>query len=110
LAVTSRDATRASAATALIKWLLAPDTAGAWTRAANLLPARRSAFDHWYPPDRNTAFFRRELERAMLPPSAQIAQAIGPALQKAVADVLRGQVQPSDAAMTAAASVSRSAR
>jgi hypothetical protein len=46
----------------------------------------------------------------MLPPSAQIAQAIGPALQKAVADVLRGQVQPGDAAMTAAASVSRSAR
>jgi hypothetical protein len=32
---------------------------------------------------------------------------IGPAIQKAVADVLRGQLQPADAAAAAAASVGR---
>ena len=110
LVITSRDATHVPAAAALIKWLLSPENEGAWTRAANLVPARRSAFDHWYPPDRNTAFFRREMERVVLPPSSQITQIIVPAIQKAVADVLRGLVQPGDAAMTAAAGVARTAK
>jgi ABC-type glycerol-3-phosphate transport system substrate-binding protein len=110
LVVPSRDLSRAPIAGALVRWLVSAENEGAWTRAANVLPARRSAFEYWYPPDRHTAFLRRELERAIQPPPAPVTQIIGPAIQKAVADVLRGQAQPAEAAAAAAASVSHTTR
>lgn len=108
--VPTRDPARAVAAAALIRWLVSPENEGAWARAANLLPARRSAFERWYPPDTYATFARQELERALAPPPTQVAQAVGPAIQKAVADVLRGQAQPADAATAAAASLTRAAK
>lgn len=108
--VPSRDPARASVAAALVRWLVSAENEGTFTRAANWLPVRRSAFDYWYPPDRYTAFLRRELERAVPPPPAPIAQVIGPAIQKTVADVLRGQAQPEEAAMSAVTSVSRASK
>jgi ABC-type glycerol-3-phosphate transport system substrate-binding protein len=105
--VPARDPMRTPIAAALVRWLVSADNEGAWTKAANMIPARRSAFERWYPPDRYTAFLRRELERAISPPPGQVAQVIGPAIQKAMADVLRGLVEPAEAATTAAASVSR---
>jgi len=94
----------------LIKWLASPENEGAWARSANLLPARYSAFDRWYPLDTYVAFVRQELERAVAPPPAQVMQVVGPAIQKAVADVLRGQAQPTEAATAAVASVARSSK
>jgi ABC-type glycerol-3-phosphate transport system substrate-binding protein len=108
--VPTRDSTHAAAAAALINWLASPENEGAWARSANLLPARRRAFDHWYPPDGYVTFVRQELERAMAPPPDQVMQVVGPAIQKAVADVLRGQMQPAEAATAAAASVMRSSK
>ena len=108
--VPTRDPARAAAAAALIRWLVSPENEGEWARAANLLPARRSAFEHWYPPDSYATFARQELERALAPPPAQVAQVVGPAIQKAVADVLRGQAQPADAATAAAASVTHAVK
>ncbi len=105
--VPTRNATRAAAAAALIKWLVSPENEGAWARSANLLPAHRGAFDRGYPPDADAAFARQELERAVTPPPAQVMQVVGPAIQKAVADVLRGQAQPAEAATAAVASVAR---
>jgi len=110
LIMPTHDPAHQPAAAALIAWLAQAESEGAWTRTANLLPARRSAFAYWYPAGSYTAFIRQELERAIPPPSTRIAQAIGPALQKAVAEVLRGQAQPAEAAKTAAASVGRMAR
>lgn len=107
LVVPARDPARRSAAAALIRWLVLPENQGVWTRTVGLIPASRSAFEYWYPTDRYTTFLRRELERAVPPPPAPVMQVIGPAIQKAVADVLRGQVQPADAAANAAASVAR---
>lgn len=108
--VPTRDSAHVAAAAALIKWLVSPENEGVWARSANLLPARRSAFDHWYPPDGYVTFVRQELERAMVPPPAEVTQVVGPAIQKAVADVLRGQVQPAEAATAAAASVTHSSK
>ena len=105
--VPTRDPARAAAAAALIRWLVSPKNEGEWARAANLLPARRSAFEYWYPPDSYVTFARQELERALAPPPTEVAQVVGPAIQKAVADVLRDQAQPADAATASAASVTR---
>jgi ABC-type glycerol-3-phosphate transport system substrate-binding protein len=107
LVVPTRDPARMSAAASLVAWLASPENESAWARAANLLPARRGAFDYWYPSEPYTTFARQELERAIPPPSPQAVRVIGPAIQKAVADVLGGQLQPADAAAAAAASVGR---
>jgi ABC-type glycerol-3-phosphate transport system substrate-binding protein len=108
--VPTRDLARAAAAAALIKWLVSPENEGAWAHSANLLPARRGAFDHWYPPYIYVAFARQELDRAVAPPPAYVAQIVGPAIQKAVADVLRGLAQPTEAATAAAASIARASQ
>ncbi len=110
LVVPARDPARRSAAAALIRWLMLPENQGAWTRTVGLIPASRSAFESWYPTDRYTTFLRREMERAASPPPSPVLQVIGPAIQKAVADVLRGQVQPAEAAANAAASVARTSK
>jgi ABC-type glycerol-3-phosphate transport system substrate-binding protein len=110
LVVPTRDPARLSLAASLVAWLVLPENEGTWTRAANLLPAHRSAFDHWYPADSYTAFVRQELERAIPAPPAYVAQVVGPALQKAVADVLRGQAQPAEAAAAAVASAGRGSK
>jgi len=107
LVVPTRDPARMSAAASLVAWLASPENEAAWARAANLLPARRAAFDYWYPTEPYTTFARQELERAIPPPPPQAVRVIGPAIQKAVADVLRGQLQPADAATAAAATVGR---
>jgi hypothetical protein len=106
--IVARDPDRAAAAASLVKWLISAENEGALTHSVNLLPARRSAFDAVYPPDHYTTFLRRELDRAMPSLAEPVAQIIGPAIQKAVADVLRGQLQPAEAAMTAVSTVSRS--
>jgi ABC-type glycerol-3-phosphate transport system substrate-binding protein len=107
LVVPTRDPDHLPLAASLVAWLVSPENEGAWTRAASLLPAHRKAFDHWFPADSYTAFVRQELERAIPAPPAYVAQVVSPALQKAVADVLRGQAQPADAAAAAVASVGR---
>lgn len=108
--VPARDPDRVSISASLITWLISAENQGAWTRTANLLPTRQAAFNHWYPPDSYTAFARQELARAISPPSASVAQVVGPAIQKAVADVLRSQAQPADAAKAAVESVARASK
>jgi ABC-type glycerol-3-phosphate transport system substrate-binding protein len=110
LVVPTRDPSRLPLAASLVAWLVSPENEGAWTRAANLLPVHRSAFDHWYPADSYTEFIRQELERAIPAPPAYVTQIVGPALQKAVADVLRGEAQPAEAAAAAVASVGRGSK
>lgn len=107
LAIPTRDPDRVPLAALLVAWLISAENEGAWTRTANLLPARQAAFNHWYPADSFTAFARQELARAIPPPPARAAEVIGPAIQKAVADVLRGQAQPADAAKLAADNVTQ---
>jgi len=110
LVVPTRDPARISAAASLVAWLASPENEAILARVANLLPARRAAYDYWYPSESYTTFARQELERAIPPPPPQAARVIGPAIQKAVADVLGGQLQPADAATAAAATVGRAPR
>jgi len=110
LIVPTRDPARISAAASLVAWLASPENEAILARAANLLPARRAAFDYWYPSEPYTTFARQELERAIPPPPPQAARVMGPAIQKAVADVLGGRLQPEDAAAAAAAAVTHAPR
>jgi ABC-type glycerol-3-phosphate transport system substrate-binding protein len=110
LVVPTRDPERISAAASLVAWLASPENEAILARAANLLPSRRAAFDYWYPTEPYTAFARQELERAISPPPPQAVQVIGPAIQKAVSDVLSGRLQPADAATAAAAIVGHAPR
>jgi ABC-type glycerol-3-phosphate transport system substrate-binding protein len=110
LVIPARDPDRISVAASLITWLIAAENQGAWARSASLLPTRQAAFNYWYPPDAYTVFVRQELGRAIPPPPARVAQVVGPAIQKAVADVLRGQAQPAEAAKSAVESVARASK
>ncbi|MDX1615852.1 MAG: extracellular solute-binding protein [Candidatus Promineifilaceae bacterium] len=99
LAISTTDPVNQALATELLEWLAAPQNLGAWSFAANRLPARESAFEAWNPTAYN-AFLDNELARAQaFPPQA--TNTLLSALGNAMFDVISSGV----AARTAAEDV-----
>ncbi len=105
LAIVTRDPRHQVAAMKLIEALLSPERSGAWTRAAKVLPGRSSALAQWAQTDPYTHFIGDQLQRALAAPSTSILNVVGPAMRKAIDDVLSGRATPSDAAQTAVTAV-----
>ncbi len=105
LAIVTRDARRQASAARLIQWLTSPPNNGAWTQAAALLPARASSFTQWDQSDPYTGFVHDQLQQARAAPPMSIMNVIGPALRKAIDDVLSGRATPDAAALLAVTTV-----
>lgn len=101
-AVTTSDPVRHTLAIELITFLSQPENLGAWSRAANILPARGDALAEWDLDDPAVQFLAQELERAQPNPVAPGSQLIN-VLRDAVFDVTSLAETPRAAAENAAA-------
>lgn len=106
-AVVTPDARRQDAAARLLAYLLASQNAGEWTRASGVLPGRAAALNAWDQSAAYTVFIRDQLSRAQPAPSLALLGTSGPALRKAIADVLSGRATPAEAARLAAMTVNQ---
>ena len=98
LAIVTEDSSRQAAAAQLIEWLLEPENNANWNRAAGHLPTRQAAFDHLGTEDQYFPFVRQQLANVYPRPMAAAYDKMGRALQRAVQDVLQGEVSPEEAA------------
>lgn len=98
LAIVTEDSGRQAVAAQLIEWLLEPENNADWNQAAGHLPTRQAAFEHLGTADRYFRFMRQQLENVYPRPIASAYEKIGPALQRAVQDVLKGEASPQEAA------------
>jgi multiple sugar transport system substrate-binding protein len=73
---------------------------GSWSEAAGVLPSRPSALAAWQAGD-EIARLEPIVASALLYPSSGILDIVGPALQKAAVKVLKGQLEPLEAAQEA---------
>jgi ABC-type glycerol-3-phosphate transport system substrate-binding protein len=103
-ALVTTDPTRQTAALELMRWLTAPDNAGAWSMAANALPTRSQALAAWNDPSL-AAMADRLLNAAQPEPPPAILAVVGPPITAAIQSVLNGQASPEAAATTAANAV-----
>lgn len=107
LGLTTRSAAsaiRQPAALELKDWLIAPDYLGEWSLALGYLPLQRDAVATWDGVP-ELAFAVALLDAGQPLPDAGTLSVLGPVLQKAVSDVLRGRATPQDAAATAVATL-----
>ena len=100
LAVVTRDPARQAVAADLILWLLRPDHAGGWTKAAGRLPTRRAALARWGDGDPYVAFARWQLEGAVSRPHTERFAVVSRSLQWAERQVLKGETTPERAVKT----------
>ncbi len=100
LAIVTEDSARQAAAAQLIEWLLEPENNANWNRTAGHLPTRQAAFDHLGTEDPYFPFVRQQLANVYPRPKAAAYDKVGRALQRAVQDVLQGEVSPQEAAET----------
>jgi multiple sugar transport system substrate-binding protein len=105
LALVTEDSGRQAAAAQLIEWLLEPENNANWNLAAGHLPTRQAAFDHLGTEDPYFPFARQQLENVHPRPMDAAYEKISRALQRAVQDVLQGEVSPEEAAETVIAVV-----
>jgi multiple sugar transport system substrate-binding protein len=105
LAIVTEDSSRQAAAAQLIEWLLAPENNANWNLAAGHLPTSQAAFDHLGTEDQYFPFVRQQLANVYPRPMAAAYDKIGRALQRAVQDVLQGEVSPQEAAEAVIATV-----
>lgn len=103
-ALVSTDPTRQAAALDLMRWLTLPENLGAWTLAANVMPARSQALTAWSDPGL-AATADRLLNVALPEPAPSVLSVIGPPVTAAVQAVLNGQASPESAAETAATTI-----
>lgn len=102
LAIVTRDPARQQLAAELIAWLLQPQNAAAWSRAAGWLPTSPEALAAWGT-DPYFTFLDEQLATAIVHPAgADYAQAAA-RIQKAVVGVIKGEVTPEQAAEAALA-------
>lgn len=97
LAVVTDDPARQAAAMRVIEWLMSPENIAAWSREANHLPTRRSAFDTEVADD-YTVFLREQLEGAHFRSSPPAYEEVSEVLRSAIQDVLTGNAIPREAA------------
>lgn len=105
LAVVTTDLARQAIAAQFIEWLLEAENNADWNLAAGHLPTRQAAFDLLGTADPYFTFARQQLENVHPRPMTSAYEKIGRALQKAVQDVLTGEVSPEEAAETVMAVV-----
>jgi len=105
LAIVTEDPSRQAAAVQLIEWLLEPENNANWNLAAGHLPTRQAAFDHLGTEDKYFPFARQQLADVYPRPTDPAYEKISRALQRAVQDVLQGEVSPEEAAETVIAVV-----
>jgi ABC-type glycerol-3-phosphate transport system substrate-binding protein len=105
LAMVTQDPARQELAAALIEHLLSPENNGAWTQAANRLPASGTALDAWAPNDAYVPLVRELLRDARPAADPGVAAAIGPPLSQALTDVISGRASPEEAAEAAVQAV-----
>ena len=98
LAIVTEDSSRQTAAGQLIEWLLEPENNAGWNLAAGHLPTRQAAFEHLGTEDQYFPFVRQQLANVYPRPMAAAYDKMGRALQRAVQDVLQGEVSPEEAA------------
>jgi maltose-binding protein MalE len=85
----------------LFNWLVAPDHSGGWMRAAGYLPGLRTALRQWDVSSSDRAVLREILDAAVPAPPSEIMEAVGPPMQEALGEVLRGWATPEEAAAAA---------
>lgn len=107
LAIATKDPVRRVAAVQLMEWLLEPQNNAAWNQTAGHLPTRRTAFDFWEKDD-YAAFLKRELEGAYPYPSGPAYEEVAKVLQRAVQEVLTGEITPQEAAARAVVALEQS--
>jgi ABC-type glycerol-3-phosphate transport system substrate-binding protein len=100
-AISNRMPERQTLSIDLIRFLTASEFIAQWSEAAGYLPPRPSALEAWGEGTRQTLASRVVLAADVLPP-LQILNALGPAMQRAVQDVLNQQARPTAAAETVA--------
>ena len=105
LAMVAQNPERQELAVALIEHLLSPENNGAWTQAANRLPARPTALDGWAPNDAYVPFVRELLQEARAAANPDVAAVVGAPLSQALTEVLSGKASPEEAAQAAARAV-----
>jgi ABC-type glycerol-3-phosphate transport system substrate-binding protein len=102
LTLVTDDPNRQEAASLLFNWLTASEHNAQWTQAAGYLPGTYSALRLWELPDEDLAVLRSIMEGAVPPPRPDLITVIGPAMQEALTDVLKGYATPQEAAAAAA--------
>jgi ABC-type glycerol-3-phosphate transport system substrate-binding protein len=107
-AIVTSDPRRQETAARLLQYLLSAQNNGEWTQAVGVLPGRQGSFSAWDQSKTYTTFIYDQLRQAQAAPSATLLSIIGPALEKAVEDVLSGRATPAEAAQAAAATVNSS--
>jgi ABC-type glycerol-3-phosphate transport system substrate-binding protein len=101
LAIVTQDPDRQDSAMHLVDWLTAPAQNAAWTQAAGYLPATRSALRLWTVSEEERMVLRELLEAAVPPPRPIVVETIGPPMQQALEQLLRGLATPREAAADA---------
>lgn len=102
LTLVTDDPNRQESVMLLFDWLTASEHNAQWTRATGYLPGTYSALRLWELPDEDLAVLRGIMEGAVPPPRPDLMTVIGPAMQEALTDVLRGYATPQEAAAAAA--------
>ncbi len=98
LAVVTTDSARQAAAAQFIEWLLEPENNAEWNLVAGHLPPRQTAFEHLGTEDKYFTFARQQLANVYPRPVSSAYEKISRALQRAVQDVLEGEISPQEAA------------
>lgn len=101
-AIITPDTKRHAAAAAFLDWVDEPSRLGEWAAAAQVIPARRSAFALSVAPQAYGDFLLKLLETGIVAPTFSERQAYSSSWHAALQSVLRGQSTPGEAALRAA--------
>lgn len=103
-AIINHDPDHEELAAQLIDWLTEPEFLGSWTHALGMLPPMTLALAQWPEgPETSLASSLVTIVQPEIP--AETLDILGPAFYQAVTEVIRDGVKPSNAAVTAAQSI-----
>jgi multiple sugar transport system substrate-binding protein len=105
-ALAGQDPERRALAVRLAEYLSDKEFQAEWTAAAGYLPPRTDALQNWQDTELTRVLDQISIS-AQLMPSLDLVSSIGPALEKAVVDVLKAQSEPQTAAQTAISQISK---
>ncbi len=104
LAIVNNDPERQELAAQMIDWLTEPEFLGPWTHALGMLPPTTLALSQWPEgPETSLASSLVTIVQPELP--AETLALFGPAIHEAITAVIRDGVKPSNAAVSAAQSI-----
>jgi ABC-type glycerol-3-phosphate transport system substrate-binding protein len=101
-AIITKEPLRHAAAAEFLNWIDEPSRLGEWAAAAQLVPARRSAFAISIAPNEYGEFLLKLLDAAIVGPTFAERAVYGGSWHSALQAVLRGQATPGEAALRAA--------